>query len=85
MNSRLDTLQAAILLPKLAILDDEIRLRQEVAANYQKEFSAIGFTATPFIEAHNVSAYAQFTVRVPQRDAVQAKLKTFELDKSFSK
>lgn len=75
VNSRLDTLQAAILLPKLAILDDEIRLRQEVAANYQKEFSAIGFTATPFIEAHNVSAYAQFTVRVPQRDAVQAKLK----------
>ena len=75
VNSRLDTLQAAILLPKLAILDDEMRLRQEVAANYQKEFAAVGFTGTPYIEAHNVSAYAQFTVRVPNRDTVQDKLK----------
>ena len=75
VNSRLDTLQAAILLPKLAILDDEMRLRQEVAANYQRLFTEVGFTATPYIEAHNISAYAQFTVRVPNRDAVQAKLK----------
>ena len=75
VNSRLDTLQAAILLPKLAILDDEIRLRQEVAANYQKGFAEVGFTAVPFIEEHNISAYAQFTVRVANRDAVQAKLK----------
>ena len=75
VNSRLDTLQAAILLPKLAILDDEMRLRQEVAANYQRLLTEVGFTATPYIEAHNISAYAQFTVRVPNRDAVQAKLK----------
>ncbi len=75
VNSRLDTLQAAILLPKLAILDDEMRLRQEVAANYQRLFTEVGFTATPYIEAHNISAYAQFTVRVPNREAVQAKLK----------
>ena len=75
VNSRLDTLQAAILLPKLAILDDEMRLRQEVAANYQRLFAEIGFTATPYIETHNISAYAQFTVRVPNRDAVQTKLK----------
>lgn len=74
VNSRLDTLQAAILLPKLAILDDEMRLRQEVAANYQKLFAEVGFTAVPFIEEHNISAYAQFTVRVQNRDAVQAKL-----------
>ena len=75
VNSRLDTLQAAILLPKLALLDDEMRLRHEVAANYQRLFTEVGFTATPYIEAHNISAYAQFTVRVPNRDAVQAKLK----------
>lgn len=74
VNSRLDTLQAAILLPKLAILDDEMRLRQEVAATYQRLFAEAGFTATPFIEEHNTSAYAQFTVRVQNRDAVQAKL-----------
>ncbi|UOO92088.1 DegT/DnrJ/EryC1/StrS family aminotransferase [Vitreoscilla stercoraria] len=75
VNSRLDTLQAAILLPKLAILDDEMRLRQEVAANYQKLFAEVGFTAVPFIEEHNISAYAQFTVRVKNRDVMQAKLK----------
>ena len=34
VNSRLDTLQAAILLPKLAVLDSEMQLRNEVAARY---------------------------------------------------
>ena len=73
INSRLDTLQAAILLPKLAILEEEMQLRQQVAAWYGKALAAIG-VAAPYIEAHNRSAYAQFTIRVPQRAAVQAKL-----------
>lgn len=63
VNSRLDTLQAAILLPKLAILAEEIRLRGQVAQMYAHELAEAGITA-PFIEAHNVSAYAQYTVRV---------------------
>lgn len=74
VNSRLDTLQAAILLPKLAILDEEIRLRGEVAQMYAQELARAGIAA-PFVEAHNVSAYAQYTVRVPNRAAVQAALK----------
>ena len=74
VNSRLDTLQAAILLPKLAILDEEIRLRGEVAQMYAQELARAGIAA-PFVEAHNVSAYAQYTVRVPNRAAVQASLK----------
>ncbi|MDN5843628.1 MAG: DegT/DnrJ/EryC1/StrS family aminotransferase [Alcaligenaceae bacterium] len=74
MNSRLDTLQAAILLPKLDILDEEIELRQVVAHRYDELLGAEGIT-TPHIEAHNVSAWAQYTVRVPKRDAVQATLK----------
>lgn len=73
INSRLDTLQAAILLPKLAILEEEMQLRQQVAAWYGEALAAIG-VAAPYIEAHNRSAYAQFTIRVPQRAAVQAKL-----------
>jgi UDP-2-acetamido-2-deoxy-ribo-hexuluronate aminotransferase len=40
INSRLDTLQAAILLPKLEILDDEIKLRNQVAARYTELLSA---------------------------------------------
>lgn len=75
INSRLDTLQAAILLPKLAILADEIQLRQQVAANYDRLFNEAGIDTTPYVEPHNVSAWAQYTVRVDNRDAVQEKLK----------
>jgi len=41
VNSRLDTLQAAILLPKLAVLDEEIALRQQVAARYAQLFLSL--------------------------------------------
>ena len=74
VNSRLDTLQAAILLPKLAILEEEIDLRGRVAAVYAQELDKAGIAA-PFIESHNISAYAQYTVRVKNRDAVQTALK----------
>ncbi|MGB3290157.1 MAG: DegT/DnrJ/EryC1/StrS family aminotransferase [Burkholderiaceae bacterium] len=73
MNSRLDTLQAAILLPKLDILAEEIELRQHVARRYDTLLRAAGID-TPHIESHNVSAWAQYTVRVANRDAVQATL-----------
>ncbi|PIE46279.1 MAG: aminotransferase DegT [Gammaproteobacteria bacterium] len=75
VNSRLDTLQAAILLLKLEILDDEIKLRQHVANQYDTLLNQAGIDTTPFIEEHNVSAYAQYTIRVKNRDKVQAKLK----------
>ena len=75
MNSRLDTLQAAILLPKLEILDDEIEARQRVAETYTKLFNEAGVLTTPFIETHNQSAWAQYTIQVDNRDAVQEHLK----------
>lgn len=75
VNSRLDTLQAAILLPKLAILDDEMQARQRVADTYTKLFNETGILTTPFIEQHNSSAWAQYTIQVENRDQVQAKLK----------
>lgn len=75
VNSRLDTIQAAILLPKLAILDDEMQARQSVAENYTKLFNEAGILTTPFIEAHNSSAWAQYTVQVEHRNEVQEKLK----------
>lgn len=73
VNSRLDTLQAAILLPKLAILDEEIAARQVVAARYDAALAAAGI-ATPQVAPHNLSAWAQYTVRVANRDQVQAAL-----------
>lgn len=91
VNSRLDTMQAAILLAKLEIFDDEIAARQRVAQSYTELFSrhsrgsgnpsrphsndAAAYPITPYIEPHNLSAWAQYTIQVKQRDAVQAKLK----------
>lgn len=74
VNSRLDTLQAAILLPKLAILDDEIAERQKVADAYGAALGNSGII-TPRIAEHNTSAWAQYTVRVQNRPAVQEALK----------
>lgn len=74
VNSRLDTLQAAILLPKLEILEGEIASRNEVATRYAELLSAAGVEATPQIEEHNVSAWAQYTIQVENREAVQKKL-----------
>lgn len=74
VNSRLDTIQAAILLPKLAILDEEMSQRQEVAARYGRLLNEVGISTTPFVESHNISAWAQYTVRVQNREAVQQQL-----------
>lgn len=85
VNSRLDTLQAAILLPKLAVLDQEIDQRQRVAQCYAdlltlpRAGSGVEETAgrvqLPFVEAHNISAWAQYTVQIAQREQVQESLR----------
>lgn len=74
VNSRLDTLQAAILLPKLAIFSEELQLRERVAARYSQLLNEAGINTTPFIESYNLSAWAQYTIRVKNRDQVQQKL-----------
>lgn len=74
VNSRLDTLQAAILLPKLEILDEEMALRQEVARVYDRLLAGIDQVILPTIETHNTSAWAQYTVRIRDRDAVRMRL-----------
>lgn len=74
VNSRLDTLQAAILLPKLEIFETELKQRQQVAACYAQLLELQGI-AVPFIAAGNASAWAQYTVQVDARDSVQAQLK----------
>ncbi|MDC5067772.1 DegT/DnrJ/EryC1/StrS family aminotransferase [Acinetobacter baumannii] len=76
VNSRLDTLQAAILLPKLEILDDEMQARQKIAEIYNQLFNQAGIHTTPYLEAHNTSAWAQYTIQVDNRAEVQEKLKT---------
>ncbi|MBI6567805.1 DegT/DnrJ/EryC1/StrS family aminotransferase [Pseudomonas synxantha] len=74
VNSRLDTLQAAILLPKLEIFEEEVKLRHDAAAKYDNLIGDGPSIIRPFIAVGNESVYAQYTVLVPQRDIVQSRL-----------
>jgi len=78
VNSRLDTLQAAILLPKLSILDDEIAAREALAHRYNTALreSAI---VSPAVELYCSSAWAQYTIRVQNREMTQAALTKAEI------
>lgn len=69
LNSRLDTLQAAILLQKLAIFDEELAAREQVAQRYS---AAFGAHAAPKLQDGAVSAWAQYTLVLPDRAGVMA-------------
>lgn len=73
MNSRLDTLQAAVLLEKLKIFPQEFQLRQEIAGRYQELLRHTNVKA-PYIGPNHQSAYAQFTIRVIDRSRVREEL-----------
>jgi UDP-2-acetamido-2-deoxy-ribo-hexuluronate aminotransferase len=73
VNSRLDTLQAAVLLAKLEVFRDEIRARQEVAASYSKRLG--GQFKVPFVPEGAVSAWAQYSLVLEDRAGLQAQLK----------
>lgn len=72
VNSRLDTLQAAILLAKLEVFSDEVASRARIGARYTELLR--GIAKTPVIAPGNTSVYAQYTIEVDQRDSVMAKL-----------
>lgn len=71
INSRLDTLQAAILLPKLELFAEEVQLRNHVASHYDQLLNAAGFINTPHIVESNVSVWAQYTIQVNDRERVR--------------
>lgn len=75
VNSRLDTLQAAILLPKLELMDEETWLRNRVAENYTRLLNDAGIYNTPFVCEYSISSWAQYTIQVDSRETVQSKLK----------
>lgn len=60
VNGRLDTLQAAVLLAKLEVFDEEIAARQRIAAEYGKQLE--GAVGLPHIEPWNTSVYGQYTI-----------------------
>ncbi|OYU69087.1 MAG: aminotransferase DegT [Alphaproteobacteria bacterium PA2] len=73
MNSRMDTIQAAILLQKLSIFADEIEARNRVADRYAAGLSDV--VTTPKVIDGGISVWAQYTIETPDRDGLIAHLK----------
>ncbi|WP_299867792.1 DegT/DnrJ/EryC1/StrS aminotransferase family protein [uncultured Hoeflea sp.] len=76
MTGRIDTMQAAILIEKLAIFDDEIEARNRIAARYSAQLGS--HVATPAVPDGLQSVWAQYTLKLPQgtdRAAIQASMK----------
>ena len=74
INSRLDTIQAAILLPKLAIFEDEIARRNLIAARYSDELKD-HVIRTPKIDTDVISTWAQYTIEVPDAEGFSNAMK----------
>jgi len=75
INARMDTIQAAVLRVKLKYFDENIKLRNEVVEKYNKKLSQNHSIIIPFVEEFNLSTYAQYSIRVENRDELQRKLK----------
>jgi dTDP-4-amino-4,6-dideoxygalactose transaminase len=75
-NSRLDSLQAAVLHAKLKHLSHWSAARRANAAYYNSAFADVAELKTPFIEPPNESIFNQYTVRAERRDDLQSHLKS---------
>ena len=75
LNSRLDTIQAAILIEKLKIFPEEIEARNRVAHRYNEGFAGSNRIVTPAVIAGATSTWAQYTLQVADRAKFQADLK----------
>ncbi len=73
MNGRFDTIQAAVILGKWPGYDEEVLARHRIGARYTELLRDV--CATPEIRDGNTHVYAQYTLRVPNRDAFAEKLK----------
>ncbi|MEO1619128.1 MAG: DegT/DnrJ/EryC1/StrS family aminotransferase [Planctomycetota bacterium] len=72
-NGRFDTLQAAVILAKLPHFQAEVEARGRIGARYSELLR--GDCVVPDVQAGNTHVYAQYTIRVPDREHVQATLK----------
>ncbi|WP_323594861.1 DegT/DnrJ/EryC1/StrS family aminotransferase [Aliarcobacter butzleri] len=75
MGGRLDTIQAAVLNVKLKYYKKDLELRQEVASKYTKALENKSNIILPFVDEKTASVWAQYSIRVKNRDEVQNKLK----------
>ena len=72
LNARLNTLQAAVLLAKLELFPDEMKRRQMVADWYSDILQ--GYFVIPHVAPENVSVFAQYTIRVEEREIIRVAL-----------
>lgn len=70
INGRLDAIQAGVLNVKLKYFDEEIAQREEIAKNYTNKLRNI---TIPFVNENNLSVWAQYCIRVSDRDAMLKK------------
>ncbi|MDB5452451.1 MAG: DegT/DnrJ/EryC1/StrS family protein [Caulobacteraceae bacterium] len=73
MNSRMDTIQAAVLIEKLTIFEDEIAARNRVADRYAQGLGDL--VKTPRVIDGGVSVWAQYTIEAPDRDGLAVHLR----------
>lgn len=74
-NSRLDTIQAAVLIEKLRIFPDEIAGRERIAERYNAAFRNSNRIRVPHVIAGAQSVWAQYTIQVEERTKLQSDLK----------
>ena len=80
LNGRLDTLQAAVLLAKMEVFEDEVAARIRIGDRYTQLLNEAfagspGRVRTPYIENFNTCVYAQYTIEVDNREVFESKLK----------
>ncbi|MDZ7736307.1 MAG: DegT/DnrJ/EryC1/StrS family aminotransferase [Gammaproteobacteria bacterium] len=66
INGRIDTIQAAILLAKMEIFPDEVEKRIQIGTKYSEALKE--YVGVPYIEPHNNSVYAQYTIQIENRN-----------------
>ncbi len=75
INGRMDTLQAAILLPKLQLFSEEVQLRNEIGNRYSRLINEqLPDIVPPFVASDSTSVYAQYTILVNDRNKVIERL-----------
>jgi len=72
VNGRLDAIQAAVLLAKLEIFEDELEARQQLAATYDRALA--GHVATPYLAPEARSSWAQYTIKAADREDLKRAL-----------
>ena len=78
INGRIDSIQAAVVMAKMVIFDEEITKRQKVAKIYNTKLRQHNITL-PYIDKSNTSVYAQYTILADDRDMIQNSLKSFKI------